>query len=338
MTDFIIVGCSVEPTNINRATIRSFSPSIGFTTNLQIDIIARDNNNYAISYIIPTYGVLLFEVIFDNTTSGQTIKINYVNNSGTYLSVSPNLLLNSSQICDNNINSDSYKNIDVIIKQDIGDLFQGNSFVIELGRTLTNQLVAKVTGKRIKNPNFSGNVGMPSTPINDKIRVPIILIEGQVFIDGSDLSDMKFTISDEYEYYEKCDIFNNNKYKKCGIYFTTPNELKQTTFRKCCKDISLFTVLRGKGNTALEKAEYLYLKNECFQTVDFYTFYYNNLILYSMMKYILSKIFYGKFDIKFLLGQYNDNFYKNLGNSRFCGALSIFNEFALYNKLFKYDL
>lgn len=168
-----------------------------------------------------------------------------------------------------------------------------------------------------------------------KILVPIIIIEGQTLFDGTDLSDMKFTIKDEFEYYEhKCIVGT-----KCGIFSICPDKLKETIFQKCCKDISLVNVLRGEGKTAFDKAKFLYYNDPQIQTqVDFYSFYYNNLILYAMSKYILSRLLYGKFNIKFLLQKYNEEFFINLGNSRFCGALSIFNDekqLATYNRFFK---
>ena len=169
-----------------------------------------------------------------------------------------------------------------------------------------------------------------------KVLIPIIIIEGQTLYDGSDISDMKFTIKDKFQYYEdKCLVGT-----KCGIFSLCPDQLKVTVFQKCCKDISLLRVLRGKGATAFEKAKFLHSnESQQFQNqVNFYTFYYNNLIIYAMSIYILSRLLYGKFNIKFLLQRYNKEFFINLGDSRFCGALKIFNDsdqLGTYNRFFK---
>ena len=168
------------------------------------------------------------------------------------------------------------------------------------------------------------------------VLVPSILIQGQTTFDGSDLADVKFTISDTRTYYDHKPLVNT----ECGIFMANPTDIQQTIFQKCCNEISLFPVLRGKGETAFEKAKFLFKKESCeFQeTIGFYQFYYNNLILYAMSKYILSYILYGKFNIKFLLQRYNEKFFTDLGQSRFCGALRIFNDenqLGCYNKYFK---
>ena len=168
------------------------------------------------------------------------------------------------------------------------------------------------------------------------VLVPSILIQGQTIFDGSDLADVKFTISDTRTYYDHKPLINT----ECGIFMASPDQIQQTIFQKCCPEISLFPVLRGKRETAFDKAMDLFLKEskEFQDTVGFYQFYYKNLILYAMSKYILSYILYGKFSTKFLLQRFNEQFFTDLGQSRFCGALRIFNDenqLGCYNKYFK---
>jgi hypothetical protein len=86
------------------------------------------------------------------------------------------------------------------------------------------------------------------------ILVPDILIEAQTTFDGSDISDSKFTISDTRTYYDHKPLINT----ECGIYKTTPDQIQLTIFQKCCNEISLFPVLRGKGDTSFEKAMFLF--------------------------------------------------------------------------------
>lgn len=223
---------------------------------------------------------------------------------------------------------------------DIPKLFLINSsYVIDIGRTPANLLLASITVSLPKRGSFSSDVIIeaPVTNPKDRIMVPILLISGQTLFDGTDLSDFKFTIQDEFTYYKEHPLCNS----KCGIFCVKPCELKTTIFRKCCSDTSLCCVLKGEGRNAYEKALYLYNNDLSLKaTTTFNKFYYSNLILYAMSKYILSRILYGEFDIKFLLTKYNNAFFINLGQSRFCGALRIYNDpndLASYDRFFLFD-
>lgn len=168
------------------------------------------------------------------------------------------------------------------------------------------------------------------------VRVPIILITGQTTIDGSDMGDVRFQIFDEFQYYGKCGIDN-----KCQVIFINPDLIKETRFDICCPFI--VSVLKGKGNTAREKATYLYNRSIVKMEANMVTFvqFSENLLLYAMAKYILSRILYGNFDINYLLGKYNDKFIEDLGESRFCSFVAFFidcNSASFgYNKYFKFS-
>ncbi len=58
-----------------------------------------------------------------------------------------------------------------------------------------------------------------------------------------------------------------------------------------------------------------------------------------MIKYILSRLLYGKFNINYLLGKYNDKFLTKLSTSRFCYFMSFFESepYNHYNNYFLYD-
>lgn len=43
-----------------------------------------------------------------------------------------------------------------------------------------------------------------------------------------------------------------------------------------------------------------------------------------MTKYLLSRIMYGRFNIKFILNEYNTKFIKDLKNTRFCKYVDLF--------------
>lgn len=165
------------------------------------------------------------------------------------------------------------------------------------------------------------------------VRVPIVSILGQTTVDGSDIGDVIFTICDEFTYYKEEKICHDNR---CAVIFVKPNEIKQTLFRKCCP--SMVSVLKGKGMTLNEKARSIYaLMSESIGTS--FEVFYNNILLYGMAKYILSRILYGRFNIDFLLGKYNERFLRDLGMSRFCSFVQFFSdcesEVYGFNKYFK---
>lgn len=165
------------------------------------------------------------------------------------------------------------------------------------------------------------------------VRVPIISIAGQTTIDGSDVGDVKFTICDEFTYYKEEKLCHDNV---CAVIFIAPSQIKQTVFNQCCP--FMVSVLKGRGFTLREKAQSLFDAFSSKIGVPFETFY-DNIILYGMSKYILSRLLYGHFNINFLLGKYNEKFLKNLGDSRFCSFLQVFVDCNLplfgYNVYFK---
>jgi hypothetical protein len=88
--------------------------------------------------------------------------------------------------------------------------------------------------------------------------------------------------------------------------------------------VPIVSVVRGKGNNLNDKLTYIFDRlGEAKIGVPF-TVFYPNVFLYAMLKYILCRLIYGKFDIKFLLRKFNDKFIQDLGNSRFCGTVPIF--------------
>lgn len=45
-----------------------------------------------------------------------------------------------------------------------------------------------------------------------------------------------------------------------------------------------------------------------------------------MIKYLLSRLMYGTFDIKYVLNKYNKTFLKDLSNARFCNFVYLFTD------------
>lgn len=169
------------------------------------------------------------------------------------------------------------------------------------------------------------------------INVPILNIEGQTLIDGSDIGDNIFTIIDKFQYYCIDDIPPKDNH--CGVFHVKESQLKVTQFRRCCPKI--VSVVKGEGETLYDKLENIFRTlGEEEIGVDFETFY-TRIFFYAMLKFSLARIRYGKFNIDFLLGKFNEKFLRDLGNSRFCEALHLFLDCDSivfgYNRYFKFD-
>lgn len=166
------------------------------------------------------------------------------------------------------------------------------------------------------------------------IRVPEVLVAAQTTIDSTDVGDLFIEIRDEFTYYDNKPIPVDNK---CEVIFINPDQLKVTRLTQCCPFI--VSVLKGKGNTASEKAMYIYDRMSESIGVSFFQFGVN-LVNYSMAKFTLSRILYGDFNINYLLGKYNEKFLEDLGSSRFCSFVEYFvdckSEVFGYNKYFKF--
>jgi len=174
-------------------------------------------------------------------------------------------------------------------------------------------------------------------------RIPLINILGQSMLSGEDISDMTFTIFDEFTYYEKKCIVDD-KQNKCQLLRLKCSDLKETKFIKCCP--WMVSVTQGQGSTLNEKLQYLISKN--LQPTDMgLNQFLHNMIKYGMTRYILSRILYGKFNIDYLLEKYYKKFITDLGRSRFCRFLEFFENctistdfpvsFVGYEKYFLYD-
>jgi hypothetical protein len=135
---------------------------------------------------------------------------------------------------------------------------------------------------------------------------PEIFVISQLLIDDSDIGETLFEV--------------RNK----GII---------QNYEKFCPKI--VSVLKGVGLTAYDKLSYIYkTKNISILGLDFLY----NMVGYSMVRYFLSKLLYGKFNIKFLLDKYYKKFIEDLKNSEYKNFVPFFtdpnSEVFNYNKYF----
>lgn len=166
------------------------------------------------------------------------------------------------------------------------------------------------------------------------VRVPIIDILGQTTAGtGEFLSDFTFTIKDQYKY-DKHNQYNKNG-DKCDITYMDPCQLKTTSFFEFGPPLQ--KVVKGKGKTLRDKLVYYNTKHHIEPSFQVF---YEKIILYGMLKYILARLLYGDFNIDYLYRKYNKKFFKDLAKSRFCGFIEFFedptNGIIGYDQYFEY--
>lgn len=177
----------------------------------------------------------------------------------------------------------------------------------------------------------NGTGTVTSSLKNANILVPAINISGQRLIDFSDVGNTVFRILDKYSYYNSTSSKNDGI---CTLDSISPEELKETIFDKACP--KMVSIVKGKGNTLLDKLNYIF---DTFDIDIYFGTFYDNIILYGMTKYILSRLLYGNFDINYLLRKCNDRFLIDLSHSRFCNFLQFFSDptYIGYDKYFRYN-
>jgi len=175
------------------------------------------------------------------------------------------------------------------------------------------------------------------------IRVPSIVIQGQTTYNGEYISDMTFTIKDKYKYYDCKNVIDYHKKcndcskscNACKHYYYPYSKLKTTIFLEFGPPMQ--KVVKGKGCTLREKLVNYY-NNHIILNAPTFDDFYEQMILYGMLKYILCKILYGDFNIHYLYRNFNKQFFKDLANSRFCGFIEFFdnpdNHIIDYDKYF----
>lgn len=283
--------------------------------------------------------MLTFNIMIDPKTN--TINSD---NGNTGLVVSTNINNRIQFNCPNTIIAFSIileQNVSYFVQNDV--LYrEGDVYVLYLNVCdVTNGIPdIFVVSQFTRNPNakiIRREINMPDIPVmssllnKELIQVPALDIIGQTLIDGSDVGNMIFTIRDTRPYY------NHVSRKFCDTYYIDPNELKETIFNKKCP--RMVTVFKGNADLLVLKVAHVY--DSAINGPDFMEFY-ENIIFYGMLKYILSKILYGKFNINYLLEIYNDKFLDDLQSSQFCRYSPFFTDpispIYNFNKYFKYTL
>lgn len=170
--------------------------------------------------------------------------------------------------------------------------------------------------------NNNNNINNNTT----EVRVPIVDIYAQTTVNADFLSDCTFIIQDKYKYKKPKNIVEecckNGKGCACKKHYYPEKKLKTTNFYQVSPPLQ--DVVKGKGCTIREKLLNYYDKHQEIGP-SFKDDFYEPMILYSLLKYILARLIYGDFNIGYLYRNYNDQFFEDLANSRFCGFIEFFN-------------
>lgn len=163
------------------------------------------------------------------------------------------------------------------------------------------------------------------------IAVPAINVNGRTLVDNSDMGNTIFTITDKISYRREKAIPLD--IKVCTLDCIPADEIVITKFEKCCP--KMVSVIKGNDCTLQEKMEVFWEQTD--KEIFFIPFY-DNILIYGMVKYILARALYGYFDINFLLWKYNKRFLKDLSRSRFCNFVQFFQQpqFSNYQNYFLY--
>jgi hypothetical protein len=211
---------------------------------------------------------------------------------------------------------------------------QGDQYIFKLNATTGIEVVfgrnnGVVINTEQPTPYNLGNNITYNNQCNQTIerRVPIVYIYGQTTVDDANyLSDFKFVIKDKYKYYDCKNIVKNkkncsNKCNNCKEHYYPECKLKTTTLYQVSPPMQ--DVVKGKGCTLRDKLLNYYNKHYLTIGPSFDDFY-EQMILYGMLKYILARCIYGDFNIEYLYKNFNKQFFKDLANSRFCGFIEYF--------------
>jgi len=331
-----IIVPSIGP--INNSDIFTCSQGIISPSTFQIRIDKTDETARVIySVSMGSGSEIYFQIVYSKDNSG--IKNPHLQNKrfppGTIVS---NLLENNRF---KNITIQFEQNINVEVKgfgyrekNFVSNTYASDKYTLIFPDDITAEIFKYLTVEfyRPIGANITSIViGSSSVPkiLQTNIEIPRIDISSQTLIDGSDVGDTIFTISDKFFYYSNDPIELNNKI--CKKDFISIEDLKKTVFNKSCPE--MVSVFIGKEEFLYTKVEKLWVTLNI--TDPNLTIFYNDVIRYGMVRYILSRILYGNFNINYLLRKYYKKFLIDLGKSRFCGAVQFFKD-PTYSNMYKY--
>jgi len=206
--------------------------------------------------------------------------------------------------------------IRININQEYKTINKGVNYILNYGENRILKIIAIDTVILKSDNTYGRNVEILQK--NDLISVPIINIQSQTLIDGSDIGNTIFKIDDEIFYYNKIPEDLN----KCKNHEIPKTKVKTTLFDLC--QVEIGPVVIGTAKNWFYKTVDIYNKlGKDKIGLDFKDFRLN-MLLYALLKYILARLIYGKFNTKYLLNKYYNKFLNDLKDSRFCEAYNLF--------------
>lgn len=155
-----------------------------------------------------------------------------------------------------------------------------------------------------------------NTCFNNISQLPWISRIYQSSLSGENLSEALF------------EVYDTISYKDCGESIHQRNKIIKTVFNRH-PDFNI--VIDAQGSNLDEKIRYLRAKY-C-SKLNHYIFR-DRLTEYGMLKYILGKLIYGNFSLKYLTRSFNEKFKRKLGKTRFRKFLPELEILEEYNKYF----
>ena len=297
----------------------------------------------------------LQDLIFEIVIRGITYSFTRLFQNGNYLEECP---ASQCVTCDVKTNIADSRPIKFIIKITRENTFcSGETFEFNFNTNLEEFVVTYIYPRELgfrstaqcfnTTPSSMAVVNQINANIDVvKVEIPEIRITAQSDIFGNNLDNVLFEVIDNVRHRTnfpcgtKCRPEDNNTSRKQdnkhnGVCPTSPilidsKDVIQTNFSEYP---NLTVVLKGKGCNLRQKAESIMMHYGIDMQVEQFMI---NLIEYSTGKYILSRLLWKQFNIKWLLRRYNDKFFEQLRNSRYCRFLTKFDRFGGYERYFKY--
>ncbi len=301
--------CNIpDPKPLYTTIVNIGSPPGGYNLRILIGSSANSNEFEAIVFVNSR-----FDQIISITDISAYAEVTNVTNPGGRITVDFKLLKGNPKLNNLYVDQDTYHiTLNSSCYEGV-EVYMQSRFVRQPNGIISSNL--SNTSSKLISYDYTTNQG----------NIPTIQLQAQTTIDGSDVGDAIFYIYDEFTYYNSKEIPDNTCQPRQS------NNIKQTIFRQCCP--YMVSVVKGEGNTLWDKLQYLF-ENEDTGLPNVYVFY-QNMALYGMAKYIISRLLYGKFNINYLLGKYNEKFLMKLSTSRFCKFTEFFDEND-YNEYFLY--
>ena len=189
----------------------------------------------------------------------------------------------------------------------------------------------------------NGVVSLNSNAIqlqNNLVEIPAITMRLQTDLRGNNLDEAAFNVFDRISYCSnypatcptsgRCiNTVADKRTQTCPIIKVRKEDVKKTEYSR--NPIGFNKVVRGRGCTLKEKATNI---NDTTLTTKQFML---RISVFGMLKYILGKMMFGRFDLKWLLRENERELFDKLKENRLCRFIEAFNDPTIkgYGKYFR---